>query len=143
MLFFILYRDHFAEGLRLYELNRFDEALAAYDMAIKHNPSSSDAYCSRGNCLKQLNRFDEALVAYDMAIKHNPTYSMAHNGIGACLGQLNRLDEALTAYDMAIKHDPNNVTAIDNRKLFLEKLKSKYTRIFLFLFYKLTLFVSI
>jgi len=74
-----LCRDHFAEGLRLYDLNRHEEALASYDMAIKHNPTYSAAYNNRGACLEKLNRLDEALAAYDMAIKHNPKYSVAIN----------------------------------------------------------------
>jgi len=60
-----------------------------------------------------------------MAIKHNSTNSEAYNGRGVCLSDLNRLDEALAAYDMALIHNPNNETAINNRKILLEKLESK------------------
>jgi hypothetical protein len=38
---------------------------------------------------------------------------------------LNRLDEALASYDMALKHNPTHSNAINNRKILLEKLKSK------------------
>jgi tetratricopeptide (TPR) repeat protein len=69
--FILLFRDHFAEGYRLQNLNRLDEALASYDMAIKHNPTYSMAYNNRGVCLEDLNRFEDAIASYDMAIKHN------------------------------------------------------------------------
>ena len=46
--------------------------MASYDMAIKHNPTDSDAFVGRGICLYRLNRFDEALASCDMALKHNP-----------------------------------------------------------------------
>jgi tetratricopeptide (TPR) repeat protein len=59
-------------------------------MAIKHDPTNSNAYNNRGNCLYHLNRKEEALVSYDMAIKHNPTYSYAYNNRGLCLYALNR-----------------------------------------------------
>ena len=121
-----MYGDHFAEGLRLQNLNRHEEALQdvkAYDMAIKHNPTHSGAYNNKGNCLYQLNRIEDAIASYDMAIKHNPTYSKAFKNRGFCLTKLNRHEEALAACDMAIKHNPNNEPIINNRKLLLEKSK--------------------
>ena len=66
-----MYGDHFAQGLRLQKLNRFEEAIASHDMAIKHNPTYSEAYNNRGNCLTFLNRLDEAIASCDMAIKHD------------------------------------------------------------------------
>ena len=78
-LYSFLYRDHFAEGYRLYELKRFEEALAAYDMGIKHNPTDSVAYNNKGACLDELNRLNEALASYDMALIHNPNYELAIN----------------------------------------------------------------
>jgi tetratricopeptide (TPR) repeat protein len=101
-----IYRDHFAEGLRLKNLNRFEEALVANDLALKHNPTDSSAFNCKGVCLSKLNHLDEALAGYDMAIKHDTTNSEAYNNRGTCLKQLNRHDEALSAYAMAIKHDP-------------------------------------
>jgi tetratricopeptide (TPR) repeat protein len=61
----------------LFDLNRLDEALVSYDMAIKHNPKDSAAYYNRGLCLFDLNRLDEALVSFDMAIKNNPNHVKA------------------------------------------------------------------
>jgi tetratricopeptide (TPR) repeat protein len=77
--FILLFRDHFAEGYRLQNLNRLEEALSSFDMAIKHNPTNSEAYNNRGNCLYNLNRLDEALASYDMVIKHNPNNVNAIN----------------------------------------------------------------
>jgi Flp pilus assembly protein TadD len=59
--------------------NRFEEGLASFDMAIKHNPTNSYAYNNKGACLEKLNRFDEALASFDMALKHKPNYSLAKN----------------------------------------------------------------
>ena len=64
-------------------LNRHEEALAAYDMAIKHNPTYSAAYNNRGVCLYYLNRHEEAIASFDMTIKHNPKNSDAFVGRGA------------------------------------------------------------
>jgi tetratricopeptide (TPR) repeat protein len=128
-LLFLLYsfiqRDHFAEGKRLYELNRFEEGLASFDMAIKHDPTNLNAFTGRGVCLHVLKRLDEALASYDMAIKQDPTFTEAFFAKGICLRDLNRLEEALAVNDMALKHNPNNSLAIKTRKDLLERLKSK------------------
>jgi Flp pilus assembly protein TadD len=48
-------------------------------MAIKHDPTDSDAFNGKGACLEKLNRLVEALAFYDMAIKHNPNNETAKN----------------------------------------------------------------
>ena len=88
LLYSFIHRDHFAEGKRLYELNRFEEGLASFDMAIKHNPTDLNAFTGRGVCLRKLNRFEEGLASFDMAIKHDPTNLNAFTGRGVCLHEL-------------------------------------------------------
>ena len=103
LLYSFIHRDQFAEGKRLHELNRFEEALASFDMAIKHDPTNLNAFTGRGLCLAELNRLDEALASYDMAIKQDPTFTEAFFAKSICLRDLNRLEEALAVNDMAIK----------------------------------------
>jgi tetratricopeptide (TPR) repeat protein len=110
------------EGVRLYSLNLFDKAIVSYDMAIKHDPTDSEAYSKRGLCLSKLNRYEEALASYDMAIKHNPTDLFGYITKGLCLERLNRLEEALASYDMALKHNPTNSQAYNNRGVCLGRL---------------------
>jgi len=50
-------------------------------MAIKHNPTFSEAYYNRGNCLRRLNRHDEALASFDMAIEPDPNNVNAINSL--------------------------------------------------------------
>jgi tetratricopeptide (TPR) repeat protein len=53
-------------------LHRYDEAIIAYDKAIKVNPQDSDAWFQKGDLLlDELNRPDEAIKAYDKASKLN------------------------------------------------------------------------
>ena len=49
--------------MALNELNRFDEALASFDQAIKLNPDYAEAFNNRGITLNELRRFDEALAS--------------------------------------------------------------------------------
>jgi tetratricopeptide (TPR) repeat protein len=54
----------------LQNLNRFDEALIAYDQAIKVNPLDPDAWAAKGDfLLEPLDRPAEAIKAYDIVIE--------------------------------------------------------------------------
>jgi tetratricopeptide (TPR) repeat protein len=113
---------HSDRGAVLYDLNRYDEALAAFDEAIRLDPNFTDAHSNRGNVLNSLNRDDEALEAYDEAIRLDAKNALAHYNRGNLLHSLNRDDEALAAYDEAIRLDPNFTDAHYNRGTALGKL---------------------
>ncbi|MFA5347581.1 MAG: tetratricopeptide repeat protein [Methanoregula sp.] len=57
------------KGLILSQLKRFEEALSAYDEAIRLDPDYAPVWSDKGFTLRQLNRFEEALSAYDAASK--------------------------------------------------------------------------
>ena len=62
----------------LIELNRLDDALAAYDRALAIDPGNAFALVNRGNALRYLGRADEALESFDAAIRHAPDFAEAH-----------------------------------------------------------------
>jgi tetratricopeptide (TPR) repeat protein len=82
-------RPDYAEALNnrgntLRELQRFEEALASYDRALKVQPDFAEALCSRGATLHELKRFDEALASYDRALKVRPDYTETHFNEAIC-----------------------------------------------------------
>ena len=62
----------------LVELNRLDEALAAYDRALAIDPDYTFALVNRGSALRYLGRTDEALEASMRAIERAPDLADAH-----------------------------------------------------------------
>ena len=62
-------------------LNKYDEAIRAFDKAIEINPNDSDAWNEKGIALGKL-KYDEAIKAYDKAIEINPQDSNAWDGKG-------------------------------------------------------------
>ncbi|MDO8526856.1 MAG: tetratricopeptide repeat protein, partial [Deltaproteobacteria bacterium] len=58
-----------SRGCELTELERYREALAAYDRAIELDSQSAFAHTNRGIVLDKLGRYREALAAYDRAIE--------------------------------------------------------------------------
>ncbi len=55
------------EGTALYNLKRYDEALAAYEQAIRLDPNYAFAYYGKGLALDKLGQSKEARQAYDKA----------------------------------------------------------------------------
>ena len=43
-------------------------------MAIKQDPTFTEAFFAKSICLRDLNRLEEALAVNDMALKHNPNH---------------------------------------------------------------------
>ena len=111
------------EGDVLYNLKRYEEALVAYEQAIRLDPNYVLAYDNKGDALYRLKRYEEALVACEQAIRLDPNYVLAYNNKGNALNSLKRYEEALVAYEQAIRLDPNNAVAYDNKGNTLQRIK--------------------
>ncbi len=111
------------EGDALRELKRYEEALSAYEQALRLDPNFADAYINKGIALRELKRQEEALAAYEQALRLDPNYAVAHNNKGNVLDDLKRYEEALAAYELAIRLDPNYAVAYINKGNALRELK--------------------
>ena len=92
-------------GNVLAKIRRNDEALAAFDAALKLAPDLVAAQLGRGHVFCYLRHYDDALTVYDQIIAFNSELAEAWVGRGNVYLQLGRHDEALTAYDQAVAHD--------------------------------------
>ena len=102
-------------GNALLDMGRLDDALAAYDKALRLKPDYAEAHNNRGNTLRDMGRRDGALAAYDKAVRLKPDYAEAHNNRGNTLRDMGRLDDALAAYDRAVRLKPDYANAYNNR----------------------------
>ena len=64
-------------GAALRMLERYDEALADYDLALASSPPRADVLNNRGVALAALNRHAEAIESYDQALAILPDYARA------------------------------------------------------------------
>ena len=60
--------DWFAEGNQLFDLQKYEEAIASYDKAIAIKPDYHEAWYNRGFALGRLKKYEEAIASYDKAI---------------------------------------------------------------------------
>src|SRR6266699_748821 len=89
------------EGDTLRGLKRYQEALAAYEQAIRLDPNLALAYNDKGDALYDLKRYQEALAAYEQAIHLSPNYALAYHNKSLALSALGKKKEAQQAHEMA------------------------------------------
>jgi protein O-GlcNAc transferase len=109
-------------GLVLNALNLHEQALASFDLALKHKGRFAEALNNRGSVLIALGRSDEALDNFKRAISIKPDYAEAFYNQGNALKALDRHADALKSYDRAIALRPNYVNAHCNSGSVLDIL---------------------
>jgi len=107
--------DWYNKGLALKEQGKYDEAIQAYDEAIRLDPNYAEAWYKKGNALIGQGKYDEAIQAYDEAIRLDPNYAKAWYNKGTALYSQGKYDEAIEAYDEAIRLDPKLAEPWDNK----------------------------
>jgi tetratricopeptide (TPR) repeat protein len=116
-------QDWLQEGIALYNLKRYEEALTAFEQTIRLYPNYAVAYGGKGNTLRNLKRYEEALTAYEQAVQLDPNFAYAYYNKGTALRNLKRYEEALAAYGQAILLNPNYADAYNNKGNTLYELK--------------------
>ena len=77
---------------------RYEDALAKFQLAVEANPSMYEAWNYVGYTKRKLGNYDAALEAYDHALKLKPSYPEAIEYRGEAFLRLKRLDDAKQAY---------------------------------------------
>jgi len=115
----------YQSGISLDSQGRFEEALAAYRTAVKHEPfksRQSEAWCNMGKVLGQLRRWEEALRAFERALEINAHDLHAQHGLAMTLTQLGRRNEAVERFDQLIAADPGRVESFIGKAVLLHEM---------------------
>lgn len=95
-------------GNHLYRLERFEEALIAFERAIKIRENFHPAWYGKGNVLSALGRHDRAIDAYKKTVKIKPDFYLAWRDKGALLAYLDRPHDALISFNQVIRYKPDD-----------------------------------
>ena len=107
--------DLYNRGNTLYNLSRFEEALAAYERAINLRPDYAEVWQEKAKTLYELKKYRESQSAYDKAIELKPEYLEAWTGRGYALEKLQQSQEAIASFDNALKIQPDYAAAWEGR----------------------------
>jgi len=87
--------EYLKKGYKAFYDKKWDEALKAFDKAVKINPQNMEAYFYRGNVYDELGDYKKAIVNYNRAIKLNPIYIDAYLYRGFSYNNLGQLKKAM------------------------------------------------
>jgi tetratricopeptide (TPR) repeat protein len=102
------------KGVSLHNLGLHDEAIRAYQEALRIRPDDSMAHYNLGLALYSERNFDGAVEQYREAIRIRPEYAEAHNNLGNALAAKGNMDEAIREYREALKIRPEDADAHNN-----------------------------
>jgi tetratricopeptide (TPR) repeat protein len=100
-------KDWGAQGVLLFWIERYEEALTSLDKVIELDPNNVDAWCFRGILLNLLSRHEQALAFYERVIQLNPNYQRVWAVRGITLARLKRYEEALASFNKAFDLEDN------------------------------------
>ena len=111
-------------GNQLWRLGRYQEAVKAFDEAIKQKPSFIYlAYYGKGLALSWDGKLQEAEAALDSATNYKPDLVTAWLNLSTVYQRLDQLDKALVAIDKAIQLQPKNPNLYNQKWEVLKDLE--------------------
>lgn len=110
------------QGDALYNLDRYEKSLAAYEKALQYQPNDTEALNKKGSVLYKLEDYSGALTAHEQALKINPNDAQGWYGKGMAMIGLRRYEEALAAFDKAREIQPQNPKVWQSKAIALEYL---------------------
>ena len=93
-------------GRQYYIIEKFDEALRAFDYAILIDEDFIGAYIEKAKTLEALERFEHAIANYMAAIQLEDGTPFIYLRLGLCYEKISDKKQALKYYNLTVKEDP-------------------------------------
>ncbi len=104
-------REKCQEGDQLLKLQRFSQALQAYEEALRMDPRNFHAWNGKGTALYSQGNYKKALESYQRAMEIDPNSAVAWVSAGLVLNRLQRYQQALVHFERALSIDPQYLAA--------------------------------
>lgn len=108
-------------GILLKRSNKTDEAIAAYEQAIKLRPNYESAWYNLGLAYRSQARNNEAISAYEKAILINPIATKSMYNLALLYADIGNNDRAIRLFENIIDVDPDYAKAWYNLGLTHQK----------------------
>jgi len=112
----------FLQGNKLYAEKKYEEAVLAYQEAIKLSPSHWGYHFNLGLAYKKLQQEKEATAAFRQAQALNPDSFSANKELGESLAKQGDFQEARVYYEKAVALSPDDADAAYNLGVCLVNL---------------------
>ena len=93
-------------GRQYYIIDKFEDALRAFDYAIIIDEDFLGAYIEKAKTLESLERYEEAIDNYMVALQLEDGTPFIYLRLGLCYEQIGDKKQALKYYNLTIKEDP-------------------------------------
>jgi tetratricopeptide (TPR) repeat protein len=108
-------KPYYAQGVRQFQLGKYDEAIDSFNKAIQQNPKLVDAYHYRGQAYFQTQRFQNAIQDYNQVLQMAPHNAEAYHHRGLAYTSSGNNDQAIADYTQAINLKPDFAQAYSDR----------------------------
>lgn len=118
--------DYFKLGVSLNDAKQWEEAMPAFQQAIRLKPDYAEAHYKLGVAFFNLDRFEDAIERFKAAIRFKKDYADAYFNLGMSLFKLERWQEAIDVYQRELPYnskDPDLYYAIALAYDYLEQIK--------------------
>ena len=105
----------FSLGSLLAEVDKPENAIAAYDVTIRLKPDYAAAHCNRGNAHYAHGTYTAAMQDYTAAIRLNPERSEAYFNRAMTHFHLQNYTAAVRDYDASLTRNPDDADAVLGR----------------------------
>jgi serine/threonine protein kinase len=109
--------EWYNEGLALYNVGKYQEAIEAYNHAIEFDARYAFAYNNRGLAYRNLKKYAKAMVDYNRAIELDARYADAYYNRGVTYYDLMEFTRAIEDFSRAIDLAPRAANTYGGRGL--------------------------
>jgi tetratricopeptide (TPR) repeat protein len=117
--------DWFMRGLDLYNQEKFNDSLQAYNRALELDPNDFEAWNNKGIDEGLLGRYDAALQSFGNAVALNESYAEAWYNMGVIYDFKGYYYTAIQAYKKATQINPAYQKALVRRNIDTDMVMSR------------------
>ncbi|MFX1452814.1 MAG: tetratricopeptide repeat protein [Promethearchaeota archaeon] len=110
-------------GVSYLKEGKLDEAITAFNEALKTNPNSSSILAHLGDALWKKGSYNDVIKVYNKMIKLDPENFEAYNNLGLTFSAMGQFNRAIMEFRQAIQINPNFVDSYLNLGSALQEVE--------------------
>jgi tetratricopeptide (TPR) repeat protein len=111
-------RNYLSCGSVFFQRGYFDQAAASFQLALRDDPSSAEAYYGLGSAQLNQQKTVEARQSFERSVKLRASYpdtlANAWNNLGLLATREGRTDHAILCFQEALRSSPDHLIALSN-----------------------------